>query len=142
LHVDNGPQQNGQLETANYEPYEADGTTIGRAYWRSFTGYKCRNRGLLKPLLLSPLLHLVAYAILVMSIGAWFRGARLSLVNARFADSAIGSTLAMNGGLGEVIDAVFIGETNNKGSPEAWETKGLDGRSLPLPWAANHPIRG
>jgi cell surface hyaluronidase len=61
-------------------------------------------------------------------------------VNATLADNGIGATFASWESM--LTDSLVVGETANKGNPRSWETKGLDGRSLPRYWDAEFPIRG
>jgi len=79
---------------------------------------------------------------------AWFRGINHKMTGAKLADNAIGVTFASSASTLE--DSLIVGDSENKGYPEAWEFRGVDGRSLPRPWAAsnggpiqdNFPIRG
>ncbi|GIW24661.1 G8 domain-containing protein [Meiothermus sp.] len=78
----------------------------------------------------------------------WLRGTNHKVVGAKLADNAIGVTFASWETTLE--DSLVVGDTDNKGYPESWEFRGVDGRSLPRPWAAssggpiadNFPIRG
>ena len=79
--------------------------------------------------------------------GAWLRGENHIVQNAMFADNAVGITFASDKSI--LKNSVLVGETPNKGTPQPWEQKGLDGRSLPRPWdgckpaeCANFTIRG
>jgi hypothetical protein len=118
LHVDDGPSPDGSAETSNYRPRENPATSslAVPAEFTDFTSYKNRNRGV------------------------WLRGSDLRLVGAKLADNAIGATFASWETF--LQDSLIVGETDNKGNPRSWETKGLDGRSLPRFWEPDFPIRG
>jgi hypothetical protein len=49
---------------------------------------------------------------------------------------------SLSGTPGFIEDSLVVGETGNKGNPESWEDKGLDGRDLPHPWAPHDSVRG
>jgi cell surface hyaluronidase len=125
LNVDNGPKADLSDEVAYYKPLEnpADAKSKSvNANFRNFTAYKNRTRA------------------------AWFRGYNHTLSGAILADNAIGVTFAsQESGL---EDSTVIGESSNVGSPQSWEAKGADGRSLPRPWddaggnGKTFPIRG
>lgn len=132
LHLDGGPQANGEVGSSYYRPSKDPGaveTSYGytrntsepvTAVFRDFTAYKNRNRGV------------------------WLRGEHHILSGARLADNAIGATFASHETV--VEDSLFVGESANKGTPEQWMIDsggvGPDGRSLPRPWEADFPIRG
>jgi cell surface hyaluronidase len=125
LNVDNGPKADLSLDVAYYKPLENPADTNSKsvnANFKNFTAYKNRTRA------------------------AWFRGYNHTLSGAILADNAIGVTFAsQESGL---EDSTVIGETANLGSPQSWEAKGVDGRSLPRPWddasgnGKTFPIRG
>ena len=132
LHLDGGPQENGEVATSYYRPSK-DPSAVETSYGytrntsdpvtatlKDFTAYKNRNRGV------------------------WLRGEHHVLAGARLADNAIGATFASRETV--VEDSLFVGETANKGMPAAWMVNsggvGPDGRSLPKPWEADFPIRG
>jgi G8 domain/PA14 domain len=118
LNVDDGPRPDGSTETANYRPRQnpaADSPPVP-AEFGDITAYKNRTRGV------------------------WLRGGYLRLVGAKLADNAIGATFASWETF--LQDSLVVGETANKGNPRSWETKGLDGRSLPRFWDPDFPIRG
>ena len=125
LNVDNGPKTDLSEEVTYYKPLENPkdpNSKSVKANFKNFTAYKNRTRG------------------------AWFRGYNHTLSGAILADNAIGSTFAsQESGL---EDSTVIGESANLGSPQSWEAKGADGRSLPRPWddasgnGKTFPIRG
>ncbi|GHG01681.1 hypothetical protein GCM10017783_12410 [Deinococcus piscis] len=120
LNVDDGPTSDGSTtEVVHYNPRSnpADPESAAvPADFTDFVAYKNREHG------------------------AWFRGENLTLSGAILADNAIGVTFAShNAGLQR---SLLIGETSNVGQPESWEPSGEGGRSLPLPWTADFPIRG
>lgn len=122
LMVDRGPDAAGQVETASYTPKTSPALRNSRgqlenddarnppvvAEFRTFTAYK--NRG----------------------NAAWLRGEHHKLTGARMADNAIGVTFASSDSTLE--NSLIVGDSANRGSPEAWECRGADGRSLPRPW--------
>jgi cell surface hyaluronidase len=125
LNVDNGPKADLSLDVTYYKPLEnpADANSKSvNANFKNFTAYKNRTRA------------------------AWFRGYNHTLSGAILADNAIGSTFASQAS--GLEDSTVIGESSNLGSPQPWETKGTDGRSLPRPWddaggnGKTFPIRG
>ena len=77
--------------------------------------------------------------------GIWGRGSLHQFKNVKFADNAIGFTHAAGpGGLdysSQVVDSLFVGETENVGNPRTPEEKKY-GRSLPKPMIPDFPIRG
>jgi hypothetical protein len=77
--------------------------------------------------------------------GIWGRGSLHLFKNVKFADNAIGFTHAAGGsGLAyssQVVDSLFVGETENVGNPRTPEEKKY-GRSLPKPMIPDFPIRG
>ncbi len=78
--------------------------------------------------------------------GIWGRGEMHVFRNVKFADNAIGFTHA-SGAFGryeftsQVVDSLFVGETENVGNPRADAEKAY-GRSLPKPTLPDFPIRG
>jgi cell migration-inducing and hyaluronan-binding protein len=78
--------------------------------------------------------------------GIWGRGEMHLFSNVKFADNAIGFTHA-SGAFGryeytsQVVDSLFVGETDNVGNPETPEEVAY-GRSLPKPSLPDFPIRG
>lgn len=125
LFVDRGPAPDGTTATAtNYSPHvnpvpPPPGQPDSPPAIADFTGltaYKNRTRAV------------------------WLRGTSQQVTAARLADNAIGATFAASDVA--IKNSVIVGESANKGTPPPWETKGLDGRSLPRPWEAAFPIRG
>jgi parallel beta-helix repeat protein len=120
LNVDGGPKAGTlEQETTYYKALTNpadDKSAVVPVLFEGFSAYKNRNRGV------------------------WLRGEQHTLDNTIIADGAIGATFASHETV--VQNSVFVGETANKGTPANWETKGLDGRSLPFPWDADFPIRG
>ena len=123
--MDNGPKTDLSEEVTYYKalenPKDPNSKSV-KANFKNFTAYKNRTRG------------------------AWFRGYNHTLSGAILADNAIASTFAsQESGL---EDSTVIGESANLGSPQPWEAKGTDGRSLPRPWddaggnGKTFPIRG
>lgn len=97
----------------------ADGQEDSRAVpaeFTDFTAYKNRQRGI------------------------WLRGETLLVKRAKLADNAIGATLASVDSV--IQDSLVVGETSNKGTPEAGEPVGAGGRALPMPDQPAFPIRG
>jgi cell surface hyaluronidase len=76
--------------------------------------------------------------------GVWMRGFSYPVLQSpRLADNLMGAYFASLGThTGYIQDGLVVGETANKGNPDSWETKGVDGREVPTPWEANHSIRG
>jgi cell migration-inducing and hyaluronan-binding protein len=77
--------------------------------------------------------------------GFWGRGELFTLRNMRFADNAIGMTMSSAAFGTEkytslVTDSLFVGETDNVGSPRTPEEIAY-GRSLPKPRIPDYPIR-
>ncbi len=76
----------------------------------------------------------------------WGRGEMHLFKNLKLADSAMGFTHA-SGAFGryeytsQVVDSLFVGETDNIGNPQTAEEKAY-GRSLPKPALPDFPIRG
>ncbi|MGI8911283.1 MAG: G8 domain-containing protein [Rubrobacteraceae bacterium] len=136
LHVDGGPNPDGETDSTYYHPHENPPTTNDPdvpddeeypadptpriAEFRDFTGYKNRNEAV------------------------WLRGENHRLVNATLADNAIGATFASHESY--LDDSLVVGETANKGNTYDWQVEngwvGLDGRSLPRYWEPDFPIRG
>jgi len=77
--------------------------------------------------------------------GVWGRGEAHQFRNVKFADNAIGFTHASGGArfayTSEVLDSLFVGETENVGNPGTDAEKAY-GRSLPKPMLPDYPIRG
>ncbi len=77
--------------------------------------------------------------------GIWGRGEMHLFRNVKFADNAMGFTHAAGGGRNEyssqVVDSLFVGETDNIGNPMN-EAEKAYGRSLPKPMLPDFPIRG
>jgi cell migration-inducing and hyaluronan-binding protein len=134
LHFDNGPQNNVQHGTeptyheahSNPSAVNSNGKNTSSTVTtvlEGFVGYKNRRNG------------------------AWIRGKHQIVQNAMFADNAVGITFASDKAI--LKNSVLVGETPNLGTPQPWEKKGLDGRSLPRPWEGckpsecfDFPIRG
>ena len=131
LVVDRGPNKDTlEAEPTRYNPRsnpsnpsDTDNPPIV-AEFKNFTAYK--NRG----------------------NAAWLRGVNHKVIGAKLADNAIGVTFASSDSTLE--DSLLVGDSANMGFPENDEFRGVDGRSLPRPWAAskngpirdNFPIRG
>ncbi len=77
--------------------------------------------------------------------GIWGRGELHLFRNVKFADNAMGFTHAAGGGKNpyssQVVDSLFVGETDNIGNPMN-EAEKAYGRSLPKPMLPDFPIRG
>jgi cell migration-inducing and hyaluronan-binding protein len=77
--------------------------------------------------------------------GIWGRGELHQFRNVKFADNAMGFTHAAGGGRHEyssqVVDSLFVGETENVGNPSTPEEKAY-GRTFPKPTMPDFPIRG
>ena len=77
--------------------------------------------------------------------GIWGRGELHLFRNVKFADNAMGFTHAAGGGRHEytsqVVDSLFVGETENVGNPGTPEEKAY-GRTFPKPTMPDFPIRG
>jgi hypothetical protein len=118
LNVDGGMRLDGKSDATWYTPRTApnEKATPIVANFQNFVAYKNR------------------------SLGAWLRGENLLLSGARMADNGGGAIFAARETF--IQDSLIVGETGNKGTPEAWEKKGLDGRSVPYPWAPETPIMG
>jgi cell migration-inducing and hyaluronan-binding protein len=123
LNVDNGPRPDGTAEEFDYTPRRdpipsaTDAESPPEvATFEDLTAYKNRERGV------------------------WLRGSHLRLVGARLADNAIGATIPADQSF--VEDTLFVGESANVGEPGYMMPSGRDGRSLPLPWMEDFPIRG
>ena len=122
LNVDGGPNAALQSETTHYaaraNPMDEKSAVVPVVF-EDFTAYRNRNRGV------------------------WLRGSLHTVRGAVLADNAIGATFASNDT--QIEDSVVIGESANKGTPNQYERKGLDGRSLPQAYnddVAKFPIRG
>jgi G8 domain-containing protein len=93
LHVDDGANPDGTTAVSNYSPRQdpANGSSpVQVASFDGFLAYKQTQRG------------------------AWLRGSNLRLTHAILADNGIGATFAANETF--VQDALFVGETANKGT--------------------------
>jgi hypothetical protein len=77
--------------------------------------------------------------------GIWGRGGLHLFRNVKFADNAIGFTHAAGAsGLAyssQVVDSLFVGETDNVGNPATAEEKAY-GRTVPKPAIPDFPVRG
>jgi cell migration-inducing and hyaluronan-binding protein len=77
--------------------------------------------------------------------GIWGRGELHLFRNVKFADNAMGFTHAAGGGqyeyTSQVVDSLFVGETENVGNPGTPEEKAY-GRTFPKPTMPDFPIRG
>ncbi len=128
LYVDGAERPDRTTTTTWYEPRQTptDGNSpIVTPVFRAFTAYK--NRG----------------------EGVWIRSfAGPVLSGAKLADNWMGVYWAnlvsrpAYTNVGVVDLSLVVGETGNKGNPETWETKGLDGRELPHFWSPQDSIRG
>uniref|UniRef100_UPI0037E761A8 cell migration-inducing and hyaluronan-binding protein-like n=1 Tax=Semicossyphus pulcher TaxID=241346 RepID=UPI0037E761A8 len=85
--------------------------------------------------------------------GAWLRGGDVWLDNCKFADNGIGLTLASggtfpddDGSRQQVINSLFVGESENRGMPlpdnRIWGPGGSDLTGRTLPRGIDFPIRG
>lgn len=87
-----------------------------------------------------------------MDQGAWVRGGDVWLDKCQFADNAISLTLASGGTFPDddgshqqVVNSVFVGESDNRGTFQpgnVWGPGGIDLKGRSLPRAVNFPIRG
>ena len=124
LHVDRGPAQNSLAsESVPYAPLADPGDPDSAGVWAEFVDFTAyKNRG----------------------NAVWLRGRRHRVVDSVFADNSVGVTMASSDSL--VEDSLFIGESDNIGTPYPWERSGEGGRSLPRPWdcenCADMTIRG
>jgi cell migration-inducing and hyaluronan-binding protein len=77
--------------------------------------------------------------------GIWGRGGLHLFRNVKFADNAMGFTHAAGGSAlaysSQVVDSLFVGETENVGNPQTKEEKAY-GRTFPKPAMPDFPIRG
>jgi hypothetical protein len=78
--------------------------------------------------------------------GIWGRGEMHLFKNVKFADNAMGFTHASGAGgrydyTSQVVDSLFVGETENVGNPGTPEEKAY-GRTFPKPTMPDFPIRG
>jgi hypothetical protein len=78
--------------------------------------------------------------------GIWGRGEMHLFKNVKFADNALGYTHASGAGgrydyASQVVDSLFVGETENVGNPGTPEEKAY-GRTFPKPTMPDFPIRG
>jgi cell surface hyaluronidase len=126
LMVDRGPAADGRSESAGFYPKTNPSLKNSRgqlenddaknppvmAEFKSFTAYK--NRG----------------------NAAWFRGEYHKMTGARLSDNAIGVTFASSESTLE--NSLIVGDSANKGTPEPWECRGSDGRSIARPWDLNN----
>ena len=76
--------------------------------------------------------------------GVWLRSfSKPVLQSAKLADNGMGAYFAsLSGSPGFIQDSLIVGETGNKGNPESWEVKGVDGRELPHFWSPQDSLRG
>ncbi len=128
LYVDGGERPDRTTGTTWYEPRSnpADSNSaLVTPVFKSFTAYKNRSEGV------------------------WIRSfAGPVLTGAKLADNWMGAYFAnitagpLYTNTGIIQNSLVVGETGNKGNPETWESKGLDGRELPHFWAAGDSIRG
>ncbi len=122
LFVDPGPNPYGVFEAPTYDPKVNTVPVYGKAdvpavaYFADFTGYKNRKRGI------------------------WLRGSYLDVINAKLADNATGATLACSHS--SLMNSVIVGESDNVGTPAEGELAGLDGRTLPKPYAPRTALCG
>ncbi|MCP3974819.1 MAG: hypothetical protein GY720_10025 [bacterium] len=128
LYIDNGERQDRQTETTWYNPRQTPGDDNSphvRPDFTKFTSYKSR-----------------AYGMWVRT----FSGARFK--NAAYADNWRSVYLANirsgpdRDNVGLIRDSLMVGETDNVGQPESWETTGTNGRSLPKFWDADAELGG
>ncbi len=123
LFVDGAEDKNRRTQVTWFEPL-ADPANEKSAkvppYLKNFTAYKNRSEGV------------------------WMRGASYPVLQSpRLANNVMGAYFATYGEkFGYIQDGLIVGETANKGNPEPWEAKGVDGRELPLPWAPKSSVRG
>ncbi|XP_018619429.2 cell migration-inducing and hyaluronan-binding protein isoform X2 [Scleropages formosus] len=105
----------------------------------------------LKPRVPALIHHFVAYKN--QDHGAWLRGGDVWLDDCQFADNGIGLTLASggtfpddDGSKQEVKNSLFVGESENRGTPfpdnQNWGPGGQDLNGRSLPRGVNFPIRG
>ena len=123
--LDRGPRPDGRFATGGHislaNPADANSPQV-ESVFEDFTSYKNRNGGI------------------------WARGEMHLFKNLKLADNAIGYTHA-SGNLGQslftsrMVDSLFVGETENVGSPRTPAEKAY-GRSLPFPQLPDFPIRG
>ncbi len=126
LYVDGGENANRETIVTWFEPHAnpADaGSPKVPPVFKNFTAYKNRYEGI------------------------WMRGRSFPVLQgAKLADNWMGAYFASLSGLqpATIKDSLVVGETANKGNPDSWEDKGLDGRELPHWWpgAAGDSIRG
>ncbi|MBT8144190.1 MAG: G8 domain-containing protein, partial [Gammaproteobacteria bacterium] len=130
LILDRGPNPEGRFNVggnphaAFADPANDDGTPPIESFIRDFTAYKSRNGGI------------------------WGRGEMHVFDGLVLADNANGYTHAIagfspQGGdyTSKVMNALFVGETDNIGNPTTPEEIAY-GRSLPYPSLPDYPIRG
>jgi cell surface hyaluronidase len=120
FHVDNGPKADVQAgtEPAGYEPH-VDPNAIKTsapvtAVFENVVSYKNRRNGV------------------------WLRGRYHLLKSPVLADNAIGATFASDESV--LRNGLVVGETANVGTPNNWEVKGENGRTLPRPWTCDEPL--
>ena len=123
LYVDGGERPDRTTGTTWYEPRvdpADENSALVPPVFKSFTAYKNRNEGV------------------------WIRSfAGPYLAGAKLADNWMGAYFANIGErIGVIEKSLFVGETANKGNPETWETKGVDGRELPRFWSPGDSVRG
>jgi cell migration-inducing and hyaluronan-binding protein len=123
LYVDGAEKPDRTTTVTWFEPRQipSDSTSpVVPPVFRNFTAYKNRFEGI------------------------WLRSfSRPVLQSVKLADNWMGAYFASLSGVpGLIQDSLVVGETANKGNPASWETKGLDGRELPLFWEPAASIRG
>jgi cell surface hyaluronidase len=123
LFVDGAEDANRRTQVTWYEPLLDPANQKSakvQPFFRNFTAYKNRAHGV------------------------WMRGFSYPVLQSpRLADNAMGAYFATVGEkAGYIQDGLVIGETPNKGNPEPWEPRGVDGRELPTPWKPKQSVRG
>ena len=123
LYVDGAENPDRTTSVTWYEPREnpADGNSAKvPPVFRNFTAYKNRFEGIWLRSFSNPVLQSVKLAD--------------NLMSAYFA--------SLSGSPGFIQDSLIVGITGNKGNPETWEVKDVDGRELPHFWSPQNAIRG
>jgi hypothetical protein len=123
LFIDGAENPDRTTSTTWYEPHvnPADGNSAEvQPVFENFVAYKNREEGV------------------------WLRSrSQPILQSAKLADNGIGAYFStLSGSPGYIQDSLIVGQTGNKGNPESWETKDLDGHELPHYWAPADSIRG
>ncbi len=120
INVNNTFTVTGSSHTARENPADANSKPVVSVF-ENLTTYKNRNGGI------------------------WGRGELHLFRNVKFADNAMGFTHAAGGGANEytsqVVDSLFVGETENVGNPQTDAEKAY-GRTFPKPTMPDFPIRG